>query len=95
MNCFGSFCGFSRPLSVDSNGHRGLLSYAIRPNFDLAFLSMEHVRRNIKAGWLLPYAHANGASMVFLVVYFHTLTMSFPAAKDICRGLSAHKKPGV
>lgn len=38
---------------------------------DLAFLSIEHVMRDVNYGWLLRYVHANGASMFFIVVYIH------------------------
>ncbi len=38
---------------------------------DLAFLSVEHIMRDVNYGWLLRYIHANGASMFFIVVYFH------------------------
>ena len=41
------------------------------PHVDMAFLSVEHIMRDVEAGWLLRYAHANGASMFFLVVYTH------------------------
>lgn len=41
------------------------------PNADLAFLSVEHIMRDVNYGWLLRYAHANGASFFFLVVYIH------------------------
>ena len=27
--------------------------------------------RDVEGGWLLRYAHANGASMFFMVVYIH------------------------
>jgi quinol-cytochrome oxidoreductase complex cytochrome b subunit len=40
-------------------------------NADLAFLSVEHIMRDIQYGWLLRYVHSNGASMFFLVVYVH------------------------
>ena len=40
-------------------------------NADLAFISVEHIMRDIQYGWLLRYAHSNGASMFFLVVYVH------------------------
>ena len=36
-----------------------------------AFLSVEHIMRNVNYGWLLRYTHANGASMFFIVVYIH------------------------
>ena len=38
---------------------------------DLAFLSVEHIMRDVNNGWLLRYTHANGASMFFIVVYIH------------------------
>jgi ubiquinol-cytochrome c reductase cytochrome b subunit len=37
----------------------------------LAFNSIEHIRRDVNAGWLITYVHANGASMFFIVVYIH------------------------
>jgi ubiquinol-cytochrome c reductase cytochrome b subunit len=37
----------------------------------LAFDSVEHIMRNVNGGWFLRYAHANGASMFFIVVYIH------------------------
>jgi quinol-cytochrome oxidoreductase complex cytochrome b subunit len=43
------------------------------PNIDLAFLSVEHIMRDVNYGWLIRYIHANGASMFFIVVYIHTL----------------------
>ncbi|MGZ8363079.1 MAG: cytochrome b [Caulobacteraceae bacterium] len=36
-----------------------------------AFTSVEHIMRDVNYGWLLRYAHANGASMFFLAVYIH------------------------
>ena len=41
------------------------------PHVDLAFSSVEHIMRDVKYGWFLRYAHANGASMFFIVVYSH------------------------
>ena len=38
---------------------------------DLAFLSVEHIMRDVNYGWLVRYAHANGASMFFIAVYIH------------------------
>ncbi len=37
----------------------------------VAFYSVERIMRDVPAGWLLRYAHANGASMFFIVVYIH------------------------
>ena len=41
------------------------------PNADLAFISVEHIMRDVNYGWLLRYIHANGASMFFIAVYLH------------------------
>lgn len=41
------------------------------PEQNLAFISVEHIMRDVKLGWLLRYIHANGASMFFIVVYIH------------------------
>jgi len=41
------------------------------PHIDYAFESVEHIMRDVNGGWLLRYAHANGASMFFIAVYCH------------------------
>nr|YP_010338918.1 apocytochrome b [Dixoniella grisea]UNJ18990.1 apocytochrome b [Dixoniella grisea] len=41
------------------------------PHIDLAFLSVEHICRNVNFGWLLRYVHSNGASFFFIAVYIH------------------------
>ena len=41
------------------------------PHVDLAFVSVEHIMRDVQGGWLLRYMHANGASFFFIVVYVH------------------------
>jgi len=41
------------------------------PNIQLAFLSVEHIMRDVNYGWLIRYIHANGASFFFLAVYIH------------------------
>lgn len=41
------------------------------PHVDLAFLSVEHIMRDVNGGWLLRYTHANGASMFFIMVFLH------------------------
>ncbi len=40
-------------------------------NTHLAFDCVERIMRDVNFGWLLRYAHANGASMFFIVVYVH------------------------
>uniref|UniRef100_A0A8J4H850 Cytochrome b n=1 Tax=Acidicaldus sp. TaxID=1872105 RepID=A0A8J4H850_9PROT len=42
------------------------------PNVAMAFNSVEHIMRDVNWGWLIRYAHMNGASMFFIVVYIHT-----------------------
>jgi ubiquinol-cytochrome c reductase cytochrome b/c1 subunit len=36
-----------------------------------AFLSVQHIQRDVNYGWLIQGIHANGASMFFLAVYIH------------------------
>jgi ubiquinol-cytochrome c reductase cytochrome b subunit len=40
-------------------------------NGAVAFDSVEHIMRDVNGGWLMRYAHSNGASMFFIVVYLH------------------------
>jgi ubiquinol-cytochrome c reductase cytochrome b subunit len=40
-------------------------------HIDYAFNSVEHIMRDVNNGWLVRYIHANGASMFFIVTYFH------------------------
>ena len=37
----------------------------------VAFQTVEHIMRDVNWGWLMRYAHANGASFFFIVVYLH------------------------
>ena len=48
-----------------------LLAMHYIPHIDLAFISVEHIMRDVNGGWLLRYAHANGASIFLLFVYLH------------------------
>jgi ubiquinol-cytochrome c reductase cytochrome b/c1 subunit len=61
-----------------------VLAMHYTPQAELAFQSVEHIMRDVNYGWLLRYAHANGASMFFIAVYIH-----------IFRGLyyGSHKSP--
>lgn len=40
-------------------------------NLELAFISVEHIMRDVNFGWLIRYMHANGASFFFILVYGH------------------------
>jgi ubiquinol-cytochrome c reductase cytochrome b/c1 subunit len=48
-----------------------VLAMHYTPHVDLAFDSVERIRRDVNYGWLLQYLHTNGASMFFAVVYIH------------------------
>ena len=41
------------------------------PEIQLAFISVEHIMREVNYGWFIRYLHANGASFFFLFVYIH------------------------
>jgi ubiquinol-cytochrome c reductase cytochrome b subunit len=47
------------------------LAMHYNPGVNLAFISVEHIMRDVNYGWLLRYIHANGASMFFICVYIH------------------------
>uniref|UniRef100_E3VW13 Cytochrome b n=1 Tax=[Candida] alai TaxID=434040 RepID=E3VW13_9ASCO len=40
-------------------------------HISLAFDSIEHIMRDVNAGWLIRYIHANGASFFFICMYIH------------------------
>ncbi|NYF33993.1 cytochrome b N-terminal domain-containing protein [Sphingopyxis sp. JAI108] len=40
-------------------------------NSGIAFNSVEHIMRDVNAGWLIRYIHMNGASLFFTSVYIH------------------------
>jgi ubiquinol-cytochrome c reductase cytochrome b subunit len=40
------------------------------PNIDYAFNSVEHIMRDVNYGWLIRYAHSNGASFFFYLCIY-------------------------
>ncbi|HEY9554227.1 cytochrome b [Allosphingosinicella sp.] len=48
-----------------------ILAMHYAPAATMAFDSVEHIMRNVNQGWLLRYAHSNGASFFFIVTYIH------------------------
>lgn len=50
-----------------------ILAMHYTPHVDLAFLSVEHIMRDVNYGYFLRYAHSNGASAFFFIVYLHLL----------------------
>ena len=68
MWSFGSLAGLCLMIQIATGI---FLAMHYTAHVDLAFLSVEHIMRDVGGGWLLRYMHANGASMFFLVVYMH------------------------
>lgn len=65
---FGSLAGIFLVIQIVT----GLfLSMHYVPNADLAFLSVEHIMRDVNNGWFIRYCHANGASFFFIILYLH------------------------
>ena len=48
-----------------------VLTMHYTPDATMAFASVEKIMRDVNWGWMLRYAHANGASMFFFAVYIH------------------------
>ena len=53
------------------------LAMHYKPDFELAFASIDYINRNVNYGWFLRYLHANGSSIFFLVVYLHMIKNLF------------------
>ncbi|MCW0183011.1 cytochrome b [Zavarzinia sp.] len=67
---FGSLAGFMLVAQIVTGI---ILVMHYTPHVTMAFASVEHIMRDVNYGWLMRYAHANGASMFFVVVYIHIL----------------------
>ena len=65
---FGVLAGFCLVLQIVTGI---ILAMHYAPDAAIAFDSTEHIMRDVNWGWLMRYAHANGASMFFVVVYLH------------------------
>ena len=48
-----------------------VLAMHYTPQVNMAFRSVEHIMRDVNAGYMLRYLHANGASLFFFAVYIH------------------------
>ena len=48
-----------------------ILAMHYTPHIDLAFASVEHIMRDVNAGHMIRYVHANGGSLFFFAVYIH------------------------
>lgn len=65
---FGSLSGIALVVQIVTGV---CLARHYAPEIHLAFTSVEHIRRDVRGGSALRYAHANGASRFFIVVYTH------------------------
>jgi ubiquinol-cytochrome c reductase cytochrome b subunit len=65
---FGSISGFLLIWQILSGI---LLSCHYSADISLAFVSIEHIMRDVSNGWFIRYCHCGGASMFFIVVYIH------------------------
>lgn len=48
-----------------------VLSINYIPSTEQAFDSVIHIIRDIDSGWIIRYVHINGASLFFILIYFH------------------------
>ena len=65
---FGSVAGIALVIQLVTGI---FLAMHYTPEVNLAFISVEHIMRDVVGGSGLRYIHANGASMFFIVVYLH------------------------
>jgi ubiquinol-cytochrome c reductase cytochrome b/c1 subunit len=65
---FGSLAGIMLVVMIVTGV---FLAMQYTPSAQLAFDSVERIMRDVNYGWLMRYAHANGASMFFAIVYIH------------------------
>ena len=65
---FGVLAGFFLVLQIVTGV---ILAMHYAANAEVAFSTTEHIMRDVNWGWLMRYAHANGASFFFVVVYLH------------------------
>ena len=65
---FGVLAGFFLMLQIVTGV---VLAMHYAANASVAFATTEHIMRDVNWGWLMRYAHANGASFFFIVVYIH------------------------
>lgn len=81
---FGSLAGLCLVIQIVTGI---FLAMHYTPHIDYAFLSVEHIMRDVNNGWLLRYTHANGASMFFIVVYCHIFRGLYYGSYIYPRGL--------
>ena len=65
---FGVLAGFCLVLQIVTGV---VLAMHYAADASVAFDKVEHIMRDVNWGWLMRYAHANGASFFFIVIYMH------------------------
>jgi len=63
---FGSLLGFCLVIQILTGV---FLAMHYCPSVDMAFVSVEHIMRDVNYGWVIRYTHANTASFFFIFVY--------------------------
>jgi quinol-cytochrome oxidoreductase complex cytochrome b subunit len=71
LNYFWTFGAILMVMLVSQIVTGIILAMHYVPNADMAFQSVEHIRRDVNYGWLIQRLHAVGASMFFIAVYIH------------------------
>jgi len=65
---FGSLAGLFLVVQIVTGV---ILAMHYAANANIAFDSVEHIMRDVNSGWMIRYAHANGASFFFIAIYLH------------------------
>jgi ubiquinol-cytochrome c reductase cytochrome b subunit len=65
---FGSLLGMCLVIQILTGS---FLAMHYQPHVDFAFSSVEHIMRDVNAGYIIRYCHANVASFFFIFVYAH------------------------
>jgi ubiquinol-cytochrome c reductase cytochrome b subunit len=65
---FGSLLGTCLVIQILTGS---FLAMHYQPHVDFAFSSVEHIMRDVNAGYIIRYCHANVASFFFIFVYAH------------------------
>jgi len=65
---FGVLAGFFLMVQIVTGV---VLAMHYAANGLVAFATVEHIMRDVNYGWMMRYAHANGASFFFIVIYMH------------------------
>jgi ubiquinol-cytochrome c reductase cytochrome b subunit len=65
---FGSLAGLFFALQIVTGI---FLAMHYTPHVEWAFASVEHIMTDVTGGYLFRYFHANGASMIFILIYLH------------------------